>query len=124
MANFAQLNNSFVVLQVLAVSNEAIDNLPFPESEPIGIAFLQSLFGDETIWKQTSYNCNFRKNFPGGANYIYDSVLDAFIGPKPQQSWLLNTATCRWEAPVPYPTDGKAYRWNEPTVSWVETPAP
>jgi hypothetical protein len=122
MAYFAQLDDASVVLQVLAVNNDTIDNLPFPESEPIGVAFLQSIFGDNTVWKQTSYNRNFRKNY-ASIGFVYDSVLDAFIGPKPYPSWLLNTTTCRWNAPVPYPKDGKQYIWDEATLSWVEVPA-
>lgn len=118
MASFAQLNESYLVTEVIVVNNETIDNLPFPESEPVGVAFCQSLYGSTTIWKQTSYNANFRKNF-AGIGYVYDPVLDAFIAPQPYPSWLLNTTTCQWEAPVPYPDDGKRYVWDETTQSWV-----
>lgn len=55
-----------------------------------------------------------------GIGYTYDSVLDAFIASKPFPSWLLDTNTCQWQAPVPYPTDGKNYYWNEDTQQWVE----
>ena len=123
MANFAQLDESYIVTEVVVVNNETIDNLPFPESEPVGVAFCQSLFGLTTIWKQTSYNANFSKNY-AGIGFTYDPVLDAFIAPQPYPSWLLNTATCQWEAPVPYPNDGKRYRWDEATLSWVEVPTP
>jgi hypothetical protein len=118
MANFAQLDENYIVLQVNVVNNETINDLPFPESEPVGVAFLQSLFGSTTVWKQTSYNANFRKNY-AGIGYTYDPVLDAFIPPQPYPSWLLNTTTCQWEAPVPYPDDGKTYIWDEATLSWV-----
>ena len=118
MANFAQLDENYIVLQVNVVNNETINDLPFPESEPVGVAFLQSLFGSTTIWKQTSYNANFRKNY-AGIGYTYDPVLDAFIPPQPYPSWLLNTITCQWQAPVPYPDDGKTYIWDEATLSWV-----
>ena len=118
MANFAQLDGSYIVTEVIVVNNETINNMPFPESEPIGVAFLQSLFGSTTIWKQTSYNANFRKNY-AGIGYTYDQVLDAFIAPQPYPSWLLNTTTCQWQAPVPYPDDGKTYIWDEATLSWV-----
>ena len=123
MANFAQLNENYIVTEVIVVNNETINNLPFPESEPVGVAFCQSLFGADTIWKQTSYNANFRKNY-AGIGYSYDPVLDAFIPPQPYPSWLLNTSTCRWEALTPYPTDGQMYAWDEATLSWVlmETP--
>lgn len=118
MANFAQLDENYIVTEVVVVNNETINDLPFPESEPVGVAFLQSLFGSTTIWKQTSYNANFRKNF-AGIGYTYDPVLDAFIAPQPYPSWVLNTTTCQWQAPVPYPDDGKTYIWDEATLSWV-----
>jgi hypothetical protein len=92
------------------------------------------------VYRQTSYNTRggiyytpgtsepdpdqskaFRKNY-AGIGYTYDSVIDGFIPPQPYPSWLLNTTTGLWEAPVPYPTDGKHYTWDEDTQSWVETP--
>jgi hypothetical protein len=120
MAHFAQLNEENIVINVIVINNETINNLPFPESEPIGVEFCKSLYGVETIWKQTSYNGNFRKNY-AAIGYNFDLLIDAFIAPKPYQSWLLNTDTGKWEAPVPYPNDGKEYYWDEPTLSWVET---
>jgi hypothetical protein len=69
--------------------------------------------------RRTSYNGNFRKNY-AGIGYTFDAGRDAFIAPKPFESWLLDEATCRWEAPVPYPTDGALYSWNESTVNWEE----
>lgn len=119
MANFAKLNQNSVVLEVIALANAVVDNLPFPESEPLGIAFLTEWSGGYTDWKQTSYNASFRKNL-AGIDYTYDPVLDAFIPPKPYPSWLLNTETCQWQAPIPYPNDGKEYIWNEATKSWVQ----
>ena len=121
MAHFAQLDDNNGVIQVIVVANATIDDLPFPESEPIGVAFCRSLYGGNTIWKQTSYNSSFRKHY-AGIGYVYDPVLDAFIPPKPYPSWLLNTTTCQWEAPVPYPNDGKDYYWDEATLSWVLYP--
>ena len=79
-------------------------------------------------WIQTSYNTHggqhpegrpLRKNY-AGVGYTYDSVRDAFIPPQPFASWLLNEDTCLWDAPMPMPTDGKIYRWDEPTTSWAE----
>ena len=119
MAHFAKLDENNVVLEVNVVSNETINNLSFPESEPLGVAFLTQWSGGHTNWKQTSYNANFRKNY-AGIGSTYDSVLDAFVAPKPFPSWLLNTDTALWQAPVPYPTDGKFYDWNEETQQWVE----
>lgn len=80
-------------------------------------------------WIQTSYNTHggqhnggqypLRKNF-AGIGYSYDAEKDAFIPPKPFNSWTLNNETCLWESPVPYPTDGKMYSWNEDDQSWSE----
>lgn len=98
MAHFAQIDGSYIVIQVIVVNNAAIDNLPFPDSEPVGVAFCQSLFGDTTIWKQTSYNSTFRKNF-AGTGFVYDPVLDAFIAPQPGPDWTLNVDTCQWVPP-------------------------
>ena len=119
MAHFASLDDNNIVTQVIVVANAAIDDLPFPDSEPIGIAFCQSLYGENTKWKQTSYNANFRKNYVGVGG-SYDETLDAFIPEKVYPSWVLNPETCLWEAPISYPTDGKNYSWDETTQSWVE----
>jgi len=119
MAHFAKLDQNNVVLNIDVVSNDAINNLSFPDSESVGVAFLTEWSGGYTNWKQTSYNANFRKNF-AGVGYTYDQSIDAFVPPKPFNSWLLNTNTAQWEPPIPYPNDGKNYYWNEETQSWVE----
>lgn len=119
MAHFAKLDDNNVVLEINCVSNDALSNLPFPESEPIGIAFLTEWSGGHTNWKQTSYNVSFRKNY-AGIGHTYDQVLDAFIPPKPFPSWILNEQTCNWKSPIPYPDDGKRYIWNEQNQNWVE----
>lgn len=123
MAHFAQLDENNVVLQVIVVhNNELMDG--GVESEAKGIEFCQSLFSG-TNWKQTSYNGKMRKNY-AGIGFTYDAMRDAFIAPKPFPSWLLNEASCTWEAPIPMPTDAgtgnppKRYRWDEATISWVE----
>jgi hypothetical protein len=119
MAYFAQLDENNIVLQVIAVhNNELLDN--GVESENKGISFCQSLFGDNIVWKQTSYNETFRKNY-AGIGYTYDAGRDAFISPKPYSSWILDEATCKWVAPIPRPTDNKNYYWDETTVSWIES---
>jgi hypothetical protein len=118
MAHFAQLDENNIVLQVIVVNNDDVQNLPFPESEPIGVAFCQSLFGADTYWFQTSYSGSFRKNY-AGAGFSYDAGRDAFIPPQPYPSWVLNENTCRWEAPIPYPDNGNDYVWDEATISWV-----
>ena len=80
MAHFAQLDENNVVLNVIVVNNDAIQDLPFPESEPVGVAFCQSLFGEDTNWKQTSYNGNFRGVF-AGIGCTYNPESDLFVPP-------------------------------------------
>lgn len=122
MAHFAELDANNVVLRVIVVSNnDTADGQTGEEIESIGIAFCQRLFGGD--WKQTSYNGKFRKRY-AGIGYTYDAALDAFIPPKPYPSWTLDNATADWVAPVPMPTDGKAYSWDEATQSWVEITIP
>lgn len=118
MAHFAQLDENNVVLQVIVVHNNELVDENGVESEAKGAAFCQSLFGPETRWKQTSYNGNFRYNF-AGIGYSYIERLDGFAAPQPYPSWQL-ADNCVWWAPVPMPNDGKKYRWDEPTLSWVE----
>lgn len=90
-------------------------------------------------WVQTSYNTKgnvhygpdgnpdggvaLRGNY-AGVGYTYDIVADVFYAPQPFPSWVLNTSTWTWEAPVAYPTDGKLYSWDEATLSWVEVTTP
>ena len=77
MAHFAQMNGN-TVGQVIVVNNETLEHKEFPESEPIGIAFCKSLYGEDTNWLQTSYNGKFRGTF-AGAGMTYDATTDAFI---------------------------------------------
>jgi hypothetical protein len=107
------------VTRVIVVANKDTADANGNEVESIGVAFCQRLFGGN--WKQTSYNGNIRKNY-AGIGYVYDATIDAFVPPKPFPSWVLNTNTAQWQAPVPMPTDGKMYSWDEATQSWVELP--
>jgi len=118
MAHFAQLDENNVVLQVIVVHNNDCLDENGNESEAVGVAFCQSLLGGN--WKQTSYNGNMRKNY-AGIGYTYDAGRNAFIAPKPFASWVLNEDTCIWNSPVPYPTDGNRYSWDEATTSWIVT---
>jgi hypothetical protein len=118
MAHFAELDENNIVKQVIVVANNEL-LLDGVESETRGVIFCKSLFGEDTKWKQTSYNGTIRKNY-AGIGYAYDTNRDAFIPPKSFDSWLLNEDTCLWDAPVAYPTDGKFYYWDEPTLSWIE----
>ena len=123
MAHFAELGENNVVLRVIVVANSDTADENSNEVEEIGTTFCRNLLSG--TWKQTSYNGNFRKNY-AGIGYTYDSGRNAFIPPKPFNSWLLNETTCNWEAPVALPQDAgtgdppKFYRWDEDTVNWVE----
>lgn len=113
MAHFAQIDGNNIVAQVIVADQETINT---------------GLFGDPATWIQTSYNTQggvhtqggapLRKNY-AGIGYSYDAARDAFIPPKPYNSWLLNDDTCLWSAPVAYPADSKLYRWDEETLNWV-----
>ncbi len=118
MAHFAKMYNNKVV-EVIVISNEVCDDLPFPESEPLGQAFIASIdIAGE--WLQTSYNNNFRKQY-AGIGYTFDANLGeygVFIEPQPYPSWVLNSDN-DWFAPVAKP---KGYfTWNESTLSWDAT---
>ena len=106
MAHFAQIDSSNIVQRVIVV----------PDSEEAnGAAWCANLLGG--TWVQTSYNRRIRKNY-AGIGFTYDATRDAFIPPKPYPSWVLNEATCRWEAPVPMPPGGP-WEWDEGAQDWV-----
>lgn len=123
MAHYAFLDENNVVIEVITGrdENEIID----------GISDWEKWYGDfrGKVCKRYSYNTfggvhsqggiPFRKN-GAGIGYYYDETRDAFIAPKPHNSWILNEETCIWEAPIPYPSDGKFYTWNEISQSWIE----
>ena len=124
MAHFALINDNNIVQIVIAVDNSVTTNLDTGvEDENLGIEFCKSLYGEDTKWLQTSYNNNFRVNY-AGIGYIYNAQLDAFLPPKPYQSWILNTETYQWNSPIPYPIDDHTYEWNEEIVNWEMVPEP
>ena len=118
MSHFAQINENNVVTQVIVAEQEFIDS---------------NAVGDPAKWIQTSYNTSggvhtqggtpLRKNY-AGIGYTYDSTRDAFIPPKPFNSWVLNETSCLYEAPTPMPTDDKIYSWDEETTTWIEMSSP
>lgn len=126
MASFAKIGLNGKVIEVQSVVNEVLHDSNGIEQESIGIDFLTKLTG-WAIWKQTSYNTHggvhssggipFRKNH-ASIGYTYDEDRDAFIPPKPFNSWILNESTCNWNSPVPRPQDDNIYSWNESTLSW------
>ena len=101
MAHFAKLNNN-VVTEVIVSEQDFINS---------------GAVGDSFLWVQTSYNGNIRKNY-AGIGYTYDEDRDAFIQPKPFNSWILNETTCQWEAPVALPDTENRYNWNEINQNW------
>jgi hypothetical protein len=126
MASFAKIGLNSKVIEVLSVHNNVLKDSNGVEQESIGIDFLTKLTG-YPLWKQTSYNTHggvhnnngipLRKNH-AGIGYTYDEDRDAFIPPKPFNSWILNEDTCIWNAPVANPQDDNNYKWNEQTLSW------
>jgi hypothetical protein len=112
MAHYAFLDDNNIVTEVIT----GID-----ETELIEGLDTETWYGNfrGQVCKRTSYNGNIRKNY-AGIGFTYDPVRDAFIPPKPYESWLLNEDSCLWEAPVAYPNDGKFYEWDEETLSWKE----
>ena len=117
MAYFAKLGTGNIVEQVISINNSVITDSNGIEQEQLGVDFINKLYNTRDVWKQTSYNNNIRKNF-AGIGYQYDQTRDAFIAPKPFNSWILNEDTCRWNAPVTKPQDENDYTWNELTLSW------
>jgi hypothetical protein len=121
MAHYAFIDNNNIVTQVIVGRDE---------TEVVnGISDWEDYYSQQHNQRclRTSYNTlggvhllgglAFRKNY-AGIGFTYDETLDAFIPPKPFESWLLNEDTCLWEAPVPYPQDGEPYNWNEDTLTW------
>lgn len=115
--SFAELNDSSVVLSVVVISETDAPN------EAAGITFCKSLFGTDTIWKQSG-DIDGRKN-RAAMGYTYNDSIDAFVAPKPYPSWTLNSSTGLWEPPVDYPADSYEktgndifYEWNESEQRW------
>jgi len=113
MAHYAWLDENNIVVNVTV----GVD-----ETELINGLDTETFYSQATGYniKRTSYNGNIRKNY-AGKGYTYDATRDAFIAPKPFNSWVLDEATCRWQAPTPMPTtEGKFYYWSEDDLSWRE----
>lgn len=121
MTHFAEIDENNIVIRVLVINQDEIDS---------------GVWGNPNKWIRTSYNTHggihykpnsnipsdiqtksLRKNF-AGIGFTYDEGRDAFISPKPFNSWILNEETCCWESPIPCPNDDKVYSWNEETQEW------
>ena len=129
MAHFAKLGVGNKVQEVIVINNDVFN------TEQEGIDFINNLYGTNDTWKKTSYNTRggvhygqdgnpddgipFRKNF-AGVGSKYDQARDAFIPPKPYESWILDEDSCQWEPPVDYPADWDSvdYEWNEENQTW------
>jgi hypothetical protein len=123
MAHYAYIDGNSTVIDVIVGPDEG--------TEPDGVSSWENYFTAKGNGRalRTSYNTvggehggggePYRKNY-AGLGYTYDEERDAFIPPKPYGSWVLNEDTCLWDAPVPYPTDGGEYGWDEETTQWVE----
>lgn len=120
MAHYVFLDENNIVVDIICGKEEWEDGIDWEE-----------YYGNvrNQTCKRTSYNTHsgqhpngtpFRKNY-AGIGYTYDETLDAFIPPKPYNSWILNEETCTWEAPIPQPLDGKLYEWDENSLSWTFT---
>ena len=133
MASFAKIGLNNKVIEVLSVHNNELLDSNGVEQEVNGIDFLTKLTG-WSIWVQTSYNTiggvhnnggtPLRKNH-AGIGYTYDEDRDAFIAPKPFNSWILNEDTCLWESPIARPelteeeiNNNNYYSWNEDNQTW------
>lgn len=117
MAHYAFIDENNIVTEVIVGNDESEGDW-------------EQVYGDfrGSVCKRTSYNTRagqhirggtpFRKNY-AGIGFSYDEIRDAFIPPKPFESWVLNEDTCLWEAPISYPDDGQEYVWDEDSNQWV-----
>ena len=121
MSHFAEVDENNIVVRVIVIDQETLNT---------------GRWGRPVRWIQTSRRTRGGKHYDqdgiedsgvalrynsAGRGYTYDTSRDAFIPPKPPyESWSLNEDTCLWNAPIPYPDDGKRYEWDEDTISWVE----
>ena len=101
MSHFAKIDSNNIVTEVIVAEQDFIDS---------------GSVGDSSLWIQTSYNGNFRKQF-ASIGHTYDKVNDVFITPQLYASWTLD-ASFDWQPPIAYPDDDKKYTWNEETEAW------
>jgi hypothetical protein len=121
MAHFAKLENNLVT-QVIVLSNDVCGEptLDFPETETVGCAFIANTLKFAGVWKQTSFNNNFRKQYCG-VGFTYFADADVFVAPQPYASWTLDS-NHDWQPPTPMPSDASMenlYEWSEEDLEWV-----
>jgi hypothetical protein len=123
MAHYAFLDDDNIVTEVITGVDEDVVQTDTDGTQVGGTSEAwETFYGNfrGQVCKRTSYNNNYRKNY-AGIGYVYDAAREAFIAPKPYASWILDEDTCQWQAPTPYPTDGKNYYWSEDDLAWTET---
>ena len=122
MAHYAFLDENNIVTEVIVGVDEYITQTD-PDGTDVGGSSeaWETWYGNfrGQVCKRTSYNGNYRKNY-AGIGYSFDGERDAFIPPKPFESWVLNEDTCLWDAPLPYPSDGEEYYWDEDELDWIQ----
>jgi len=117
MAHFAQLDDNNIVETIVVIDNNILEDDTENENEEQGIDYLKGIYGNNTNWKQTSFNNNIRKEY-AGIGFTYDEVNDIFIRPKPYESWILNDSF-EWNAPIEDPnTPNEEYIWDEENNNW------
>jgi len=133
MAHFAELDEDNIVLRTIVVHNDVITKDDGNEDESLGVTFLKDIFGDNTNWKQTSYNAKFRGTFAGkGAVYHEEKDIFYFPSVQPYDSWVWNEENMAWEPPIPRPRPGNGkedghfniHKWDEISGSWLTMPIP
>ena len=126
MAHYVVLDENNIVINGFVGRNEGEDGVDWEQYYNAKRTSYNTRGGihydPETNEPSADQSKAFRKNY-AGRGYTYDESRDAFIPPKPYSSWTLNEETCHWDSPVPYPTDGELYIWNEETTSWDLIPS-
>ena len=125
MAHYAELNKDNVVINKKTACDENVWNGEVEWEKETGQVHKRTSYNTkggiyhdpETNEPSSDQSKSFRKNY-AGIGYTYDETRDAFISPKPYESWTLNEESCFWKSPVPYPNDDKRYAWNEDTQQW------
>ena len=119
MAHFAELNSDNIVQRIIVVANPVLDDNGV-ENEQLGIDFCKSLYGQDTVWKQCSYNGNIRYRYPA-IGMFYDSIKDGFYTPQPYDNWIWSDTQNCYVPPIPYPGDADTrYMWDQVNTQWVE----
>jgi hypothetical protein len=124
MAHFAELDENNIVKRVIVIDNSVLLNDNSEEEEQLGIKFLHNLYGENTRWKQTSYNDNFRGKY-AYIGCLYYADFDVFTEVRPYNSWTFDEESLTWIPPIPKPdpTENVDYVWNEENLTWDEIPS-